>query len=186
MQEKSSFISPGRNGQKDVAGEMVTACPTASLLQGGHYWGGEGHGSASPSPRAEEDGEATGIEPSLPKLLCPPSPPKCRARGLHAGMAMAEPQLEGALQVQIHTHMCAHLYIGGCRHTHVYGLIYIHTRGHCRGCAAVPHSAAGARTHDPRPARGPQLPGGSAHGTGRRGGPAPAQCRLSIGRRAAN
>lgn len=68
MQERSPFILQGR--QKDAAGEMVTACPVASPLRGGHR-GGEGPSSASPRPGVEEDGEAMRLEPLLPK---PPVP----------------------------------------------------------------------------------------------------------------
>lgn len=77
MQERSPLISQGRRGRRNVVGRTVTG---ASLLHGGH-WGGEGPSSASPRPRAKEDGETTGNEPPLPKPLCPPLPPQILCPG---------------------------------------------------------------------------------------------------------
>lgn len=127
---------------------MVTACPVASLLQGGTR---EGKVPAQPAPGPgwRRMGRSWGPKTLLPKRLCPPFPKKSSAWGLRAVMGIAEPQREGTLQVQIHTHTCAQIHTGRAG-TYICMIYYIYIPAAAAGAVPLPapHSAAGSRTPD--------------------------------------
>lgn len=125
---------------------MVTACPVASLLQGGTREV-KIPAQSAPGPGWRRMGRAWRSRTLLPKPLCSPFPQKSSAWGLQAVMGIAEPQLEGALQVQIHTHMCAHIHIGGAG-TYIGMIYYVHTPAEAAG--AVPSPAQRGRDSNTR------------------------------------
>lgn len=111
----------------------------ASLLQGGT---GEVKvpAQSAPGPGWRRMGRAWRSRMLLPKSLCSPFPPKSSAWRLRAVMGIAEPQLGGALQVQIHTHMCAHIHIGGAG-TYIRMIYYVHTPAAAAGAVPPPRTA---------------------------------------------